>query len=160
MTGRLFSINCSVPGSRCTDVRLALICLIALLALDLMIYCSEGKTDDRDDLMEAVTSYFEAEKSGDTGRIWEMLAPSSMFKTAYSYPFYVEMVRRNRIVVKDYEIEEVLEVVDNPDPPNMLKVEKIATVRVMVTLSGAGGKDSRHVSTFTFLREAGRWYKG
>ena len=77
-----------------------------------MIYCSEGKTDDRDDLMEAVTSYFEAEKSGDTGRIWEMLAPSSMFKTAYSYPFYVEMVRRNPIVVKDYEIEEVLEVVD------------------------------------------------
>jgi len=134
--------------------------LIVLIVTALFAGCSKSVVDEKEALRNAVRAYFEAEKSGNREAVWEMLAPSSVFKRKYSYPFYVEMVARNPLRVKSYRIEEILEVEDNPDRAKMPRVEKIGSVKVHVVLAGEDGRDSEQTTTFTFLKEAGKWYKG
>lgn len=137
--------------------------IAALLSVVVQHIITEGNqclANDQEELIKAIKTYFEAEKRRDMQSTWEMLAPSSAFKRAYSYPFYEEMVRRNNVVVKDYQIEQIIQISDNPDPSNMPAVEKVAIVKVMVILGVSEGKDYRHESIMTFLREAGVWYKG
>jgi hypothetical protein len=131
-----------------------------LFVITVLLGCSEASTNEREELREAVRAYFAAEMAGDHARVWEMLAPSSKFKRMYSYPFYEELIRKNRIRVKSYTIEEVVEIYDNPDLEKMPRVEKIGVVRVRVILSSEGGEDTEQTSTFTFLKEAGKWLKG
>lgn len=139
---------------------IAILWLACLLATTVLVGCSEAGSSESQELREAVRAYFEAEMAGDHAKVWEMLAPSSNFKRMYSYPFYEELIRRNRIRVKSYMIEEVMEIYDNPDREKMPRVEKIGVVKVHVILSGDGGEDTEQTSTFTFLKEAGKWLKG
>ena len=134
--------------------------LACLFATTVLVGCSEAGTNEGKELRQAVRAYFEAEMAGDHARVWEMLAPSSKFKRMYSYPFYEELIRENPVRVKSYTIEEVVEIYDNPDQEQMPLVEKIGVVRVHVILSGDGGEDTEQTSTFTFLKETGKWLKG
>jgi hypothetical protein len=116
--------------------------------------------DDKADLISAVKAYFDAEMTGDLLQVWNLIAPSSVFKKSYTYPMYLEMVRGNATQVKRYVIEEVMEVVDRPDPENMPNVEKLGVVRVLVLLAGDGALEVERRSVLTFLKEGGKWYKG
>ncbi len=102
----------------------------------LLTRSSVACADDKADLLETVHAYFRAEKEGDIQKVWELLAPSSEFKKAYSYPFYQEMARRNPGMLKDYKIDGVLEIRDNDDAAALPNVQKIALVQVTVTLAG------------------------
>ncbi|MCA1959512.1 MAG: hypothetical protein LDL33_01855 [Desulfomonile sp.] len=119
-----------------------------------------GRADDESDLLEMVKAYFEAEITGDMARVWEMLAPSSAFRKAYSYPFFVELLKDSRVRLREYTIEKVLEIAENQDKAQLPLVEKIATVQVRVVLSDKSGNRFERTSAFTFLMEHGRWYKG
>jgi len=135
--------------------------LAGLLPLAAMLGLSGiSLADDKSDLMEAVNTYFHSEKQGDVQKVWELLAPSSEFKKAYSYPFYQEMIRRNPSVLRDYRIDGVLEIRVNDDKIAFPNVEKIALVQVTVTLAGEGIKEMTQVRVFTFLKESGKWFKG
>lgn len=137
-----------------------LVCISALTAVDNSAWSRQGAQGDRDALKDAVESYFLAEISGDPRRVWEMLAPSSDFRKAYTYEFYEEMQRREGIRVISYTLGEVLEIKDNVDKKAMPAVDKVASVKVDVVLIGPEGKNSRHTIVLTFLRETGKWYKG
>ncbi|MEJ2716248.1 MAG: nuclear transport factor 2 family protein [Deltaproteobacteria bacterium] len=134
--------------------------LVCLLATTVLVGLAVAGTDEDKKLREAVRAYFAAEMACDHAKVWEMLAPSSKFKRMYSYPFYEEFVRSNPIRVKSYTIEEVVDIYDNPDRKTMPHVDKIGVVRVHVVLSAKGGVDTEHTSTFTFLKEEGKWLKG
>lgn len=118
------------------------------------------RADDETDLLESVRAYFDAELAGDVTKVWDMLAPSSAFRRAYSYPFFVELFKDNAIRLRAYTIEKVLEISDNEDKVRMPLVERVASVQVHVVLSDKDGKRFGRTSAFTFLRERGRWYKG
>jgi hypothetical protein len=141
--------------------RAKLICsLVLLVGAFVLIQCHDCCADDREDVLETVRRYFEAEKEGNIVAVWNLLAPSSEFKRAFSYPFYEEMVRRQPAVLKAYRIEGMPDIQENQDRKTMPDVDKIATVRVTVSLVGEGDKELRQLRTFTFLKEAGRWFKG
>ena len=116
--------------------------------------------DDKSDLLEAIHAYFQSEKDRNVNKVWELLAPSSEFKKAYSYPFYQEMIRRNPFHLRHYKIDGILEIRDNDDKTGLPNVEKIALVQVTVTLSAEGSTDLTQVRVFTFLKEGGQWFKG
>lgn len=130
-----------------------------VLVLFLSPVC-EAHADERADLTKAVEAYFEAEIAGNWTVVWKLLAPSSEFKKHYTYEMYLEMVRAQGVRVKSYNILEIEGIHSNPDPGNLPAVEKMALVRVSVKLTAEGGRDSEHVSTLTFLKEGGQWYKG
>lgn len=135
-------------------VIVALLCALAVMSWH---PCHAGEEED---LMETVRRYFQAEKEGNVRVVWDLLAPSSEFKKAFSYPFYEEMVRRNPGVLKDYKIEGTPDVQENFDKKTWPDVEKIATVKVTVFLVVDGQKEQTQVRIFTFLKESGRWFKG
>ncbi len=134
--------------------------LSGLMGIDSPAHSEQGAARDLEALKEVVKSYFLAEISGDPQQVWEMLAPSSEFKKAYSYEFYEEIQRREGIRVKSYKLNEILSIKENSDKKAMPHVDMIAAVQVDVVLAGPEGKDTRHTIVLTFLREAGRWYKG
>jgi hypothetical protein len=131
-----------------------------ILALPLVVTGSDCRAEDSTELMKVVKAYFDAEVSGDSERVWELLAPSSYFKQAYSYPFYVELLKRHPVRVKRYRIREIVEIVDNQDRKKLPSVERIATVKVHVVIGDGDGKDTEQTRVFTFLEEGGTWYKG
>jgi hypothetical protein len=133
---------------------------VSLLFIGLMAGCSNHKEVEKQALLSAVREYFKAEMDGDTEKVWKMLAPSSRFKKSYSYPFYQEMTKRNSIRIKEYVVEEIVEIRDNADKDSMPAVEKIGTIKVHVILGSDRGKDTEHSSMLTFLKEGGKWYKG
>jgi hypothetical protein len=151
-------------GLQCEHVRPSqakLSCLLVLLVgAFVFIHGHRCLADDQEDVLETVRRYFEAEKNGNTVAVWSLLAPSSEFKKAFSYPFYEEMVRRNPVVLKDYRIEGMPDIQENQDRKTMPDVEKIATVKVTVALVGEGDKELTQLRVFTFLKESGRWFKG
>lgn len=121
---------------------------------------SPAYADDRQDILTAAEAYFQAEISGDTERVWSMIAPSSQFKRMYSKEDYSALVGENPVRVKSYAIEEIIEIMDNSDRKSMPTVDKIALVQVRVVLAEGGARDTEHRSIFTFLRENGQWFKG
>jgi len=133
---------------------------LCIVAATLIAAGSDCQADDSAALMKTVKAYFNAEVSGDSERVWELLAPSSYFKQAYSYPFYVEILKTHPIRVKSYRIEEIVEIADNQDRKKLPLVERIATVKVHVVFGVGVGKDTEQTKVFTFLEEGGRWYKG
>jgi hypothetical protein len=141
-------------------VAAVLVGLSGLMGIGSPAHSEQRVTGDLNALREAVKGYFSAEISGDPKRVWEMLAPSSEFKKAYSYEFYEEMQRREGIRVKSYKLIEILGVKENSDKKSMPRVDMIAAVRVDVVLASREGKDTRHTIVLTFLHEAGKWYKG
>ncbi len=135
--------------------------LAALAPIAMLVTCAGiAYADEKADLLETVHAYFRSEKQGDVQKVWELLAPSSEFKKAYSYPFFEEMVRKNPAMLKDYKIDGVLEIRDNDDTVSLPNVQKIALVQVTVRLAGHDAKDLIQVRVFTFLKEAERWFKG
>jgi len=136
------------------------VCAAVWLCVIAAAFGSEVRADDESDLLAMAKAYFDAEILGDMARVWEMLAPSSAFRKAYSYPFFVELLKDNKVRLKAYTIERVLEITDNQDKDQLPLVEKIATVQVRVVLSDGSGSQFERISAFTFLREHGRWYKG
>ncbi|MEW6533261.1 MAG: hypothetical protein AB1473_20690 [Thermodesulfobacteriota bacterium] len=145
----------SLAPFRWTTVAVAMLVLLVAGTI-----ANPAQADDKADLISAVKAYFDAEMSGDLLQVWNLIAPSSVFKRTYTYPMYQEMVRGNATQVKRYVIEEVMEVVDRPDPENMPNVEKLGVVRVLVLLAGEGAPDAERRSVLTFLKEGGKWYKG
>ncbi len=119
-----------------------------------------GDAEERARLIARAKEYFDAEMTGDYKRVWEMLAPSSLFKNTYSYAEYVEIAQASGIRVSTYDVEEVMDISDNSDPKRLPHVEKIGLIRVHVNLTDDKGKNSEHWSIFTFLKEGGTWYKG
>jgi len=113
-----------------------------------------------DDLQAVIKDYFKAEMSRNADQVWNLLAPSSIFKRFYSYENYLELVRLNPLRVIDYELKFPPEITENQDKENLPNVDKIASVIVKVRLKGESGKESEHISVFVFLFENGRWYKG
>lgn len=136
------------------------VAMSGIMAIESVVWSGQDLQKDREALTDAVKSYFLAEITGDTRKVWEMLAPSCEFKRAYSYEFYEEMQRRAGIRVKSYTLDELLEIKDNSGKSTMPGVDKVAAVRVHVVLVGRAGTDTRHTIVLTFLREAGRWFKG
>lgn len=124
------------------------------------VWSGQDAEQDREALKDVVKSYFLAEISGDTRKVWELLAPSCDFKRAYTYEFYEEMQRREGLRVKSYTLDDILEIKDNSDKKTKPGVDRVAAVRVHVVLVGPAGADTRHTIVLTFLREAGRWFKG
>jgi len=131
-----------------------------LLAICLVAGCSDHEDAEEQALLSVARAYFKAEMDGDTEKVWQMLAPSSRFKRAYSYPFYQEMTRQSSVRIKKYVVEEIVEISDNTDKDSMPAVERIGTIKAHVILGSDHGKDTEHSSTFTFLKEGGKWYKG
>ena len=115
---------------------------------------------DSEDLQVAVKSYFEAEMTRNADAVWNLLAPSSIFRRFYSYEDYLELSRLNPIKVIDYELKFQPEISENQDRENLPNVERLASVVVRVRIQGENGKESEHISVFVFLFENGRWYKG
>ncbi|MDQ1238070.1 MAG: hypothetical protein QG577_254 [Thermodesulfobacteriota bacterium] len=150
-------VQCEHAGSS----RVKLTCLLLLLVCAFaFIHGHHCLADDQEDVLEAVRRYFEAEKEGNIVAVWNLLAASSEFKKAFSYPFYEEMVRRHPVVLKDYRIEGIPDIQENQDRKTMPDVDKIATVKVTVSLVGEGDKELTQLRVFTFLKESGRWFKG
>jgi hypothetical protein len=151
-------------GLQCEHVRPSqakLSCfLLLLVCVFAFIQGHHCLADDQEDVLETVRRYFEAEKEGNIGAVWNLLAPSSEFKKAFSYPFYEEMVRRHPVVLKDYRIEGIPDIQDNQDRKTMPEVDRIATVKVTVSLVGVGDKELTQLRVFTFLKQSGRWFKG
>lgn len=145
----------SLAPYRWTAVAVAMLVLLVAGAIP-----NPALADEKADLISAVKAYFDAEMAGDLLQVWNLIAPSSVFKRTYTYPMYQEMVRGNATQVKRYVIEEVMEVVDSPDPENMPNVEKLGVVRVLVLSAGDGAPDVERRSVLTFLKEGGKWYKG
>ncbi|MBM4325834.1 MAG: hypothetical protein FJ118_01610 [Deltaproteobacteria bacterium] len=141
------------PGRAAAAVAMLLLLVAGMIG-------AQAYADDKADLISAVKAYFDAEMAGDLQGVWNLIAPSSVFKRSYTYPMYQEMIRGNAIQVKRFVIEEVMELVDRPDPENLPNVEKLAVVRVLVLLAGEGAPDMERRSVLTFLKEGGKWYKG
>ena len=114
----------------------------------------------QDDLQAVIKDYFEAEMSRNADKVWNLLAPSSIFKKFYSYENYLELCRSNPIRVLGYELKFPPEISENNDKGNLPNVEKIGTVVIKVRLKGDSGKESENISVFIFLFENGSWYKG
>ncbi|MDQ7782675.1 MAG: hypothetical protein RDU20_07340 [Desulfomonilaceae bacterium] len=134
--------------------------LACLACLMMLASRGEVRSEDTAGLVRVVKEYFDAEMLGNTERVWALLAPSSDFKRAYSYPFYSHLAKRHPVRVKNYVIEGVLEIVNNPDRKRLPMVEKVALVRVRVVLTDPDGTDTGETKVFTFLQEGGAWYKG
>ncbi|MCX5874268.1 MAG: hypothetical protein NTY51_13700 [Deltaproteobacteria bacterium] len=115
---------------------------------------------ESEDLQVVIKNYFEAEITRNEDQVWNLLAPSSIFKKSYSYENYLELVRLNPIRVTSYELKFPPEIKENQDKENLPNVEKIASVVVQVRLLGEGGKETENISVFVFLFENGRWFKG
>ncbi|MFH0957930.1 MAG: hypothetical protein V1897_04425 [Pseudomonadota bacterium] len=133
---------------------------ICLLAVICVFDITPTWGSESEDLQIAIKSYFEAEMSRNADAVWNLLAPSSVFRRFYSYEDYLELSRLNPIRVIDYELKFQPEISENEDKENLPSVEKIASVVVRVRIKGENGKESEHISVFVFLFENGRWYKG
>jgi hypothetical protein len=133
------------------------ICLFAVIGV---FNTTTAGGSESEDLQAAVKSYFEAEMSRNADAVWNLLAPSSIFRKFYSYEDYLELSRLNPIRVIDYELKFQPEITENQDKEKLPNVEKISSVVVRVRIKGENGKESEHISVFVFLFENGRWYKG
>jgi hypothetical protein len=133
---------------------------IFLLSVCLIYSAPPAWGSESEDLQAVVKSYFEAEMTRNADAVWNLLAPSSVFRRFYSYEDYLELSRLNPIRVLEYELKFQPEISENQDRENLPNVEKLASVVVKVRIKGDNGKESEHISVFVFLFENGRWYKG
>lgn len=97
---------------------------------------------------------------GDAAKIWLMIAPSSVFKATHTYSTYVDLMTENRVRVKSFAVQQVMKIEVNQDRAAMPAVEKIAAVKIQVTLGGDAQPDALRTNVLTFLKENGKWYKG
>lgn len=135
--------------------------LAVILALCPLTLCVADENDvEKALIIESAKSYFDAELSGDPKAVWAALAPSSVFKRQYSFDDYLEIQSKNEIAVKNYEVVEVLEIMENNDLIVLPGVDKLAAVKVHVKLGAKNGKESEHDNIFVFLKENGKWFKG
>ncbi|MFC1834877.1 nuclear transport factor 2 family protein [Thermodesulfobacteriota bacterium] len=141
-------------------IRLYRVCLLTAVTLAILSVTSHVYADEEADLLAAVKSYFRAEVADNPRQVWEMIAPSSVFKKRFTYAMYLEMVKDNPLTVKRYSVQKVVKIIEGPDKDTMPRVEKLGLVKVRVTLTDAGGKETEHTNVLTFLKEGGRWYKG
>lgn len=111
-------------------------------------------------LRKAAGEYFNAEQERDSARVWDLIAPSSVFKRQASYELYLQLLKDNPIRVTSFIVEDVIDISQNTDRERMPAVEMIGLVRVKVRLTSERGKESEHTSIFTFLKEDGKWLKG
>ncbi|MFA6223045.1 MAG: hypothetical protein WC647_12100 [Desulfomonilaceae bacterium] len=137
------------------SVILKLVIIPSFLSLHILSWAGS-----QDDLQAVIKDYFEAEMSRNADKVWNLLAPSSIFKKFYSYENYLELCRSNPIRVLGYELKFPPEISENNDKGNLPNVEKIGTVVIKVRLKGDSGKESENISVFIFLFENGSWYKG
>ncbi len=78
---------------------------------------------ESEDLQAAVKNYFEAEMTRNADAVWNLLAPSSVFRRFYSYEDYLELSRLNPIRVLEYELKFQPEISENQDRENLPNVE-------------------------------------
>ncbi len=138
---------------------LLLVWLIFIICAPVPCFADESQVEKAVIIKEA-KSYFEAEMSGDPKAVWEALAPSSAFKRQHSFEDYLEIQSRSELSVAQYEVMEVLEIMENNDRIALPDVEKLAAVKVHVKIRPKKGKESEHDNIFIFLKEKGKWFKG
>ena len=123
--------------------------------------CGWGESAEKKEIRKTAEAYLEAERQGDLDAVWDLLAPSSDFKRGYTLDMYKAMTARGGARIKDYIIEEISGVTSQVDQGRYKDVDRIAevAVKVVITFDDSGETAERRTS-FTFVREDGRWYKG
>jgi hypothetical protein len=108
--------------------------------------------------LKFVDEYNKAEMARDRDKIWEMIAPSSLFKQKHSYEDFCRIFDESRIRLKKYVIYDGIVVV-NGDKKNYPTIEKIGYVKIDLTFKEG---EAEWTTTFilTFFKENGKWYKG
>ena len=109
-------------------------------------------------LLEFANKYFETEAARDRDKVWEMIAPSSIFKQKYSYEAYCNLWKTYTVRIKSWDIKGGI-VMINDIKDKFPNIERFGYVYVDITFVD---EDAEWTTTFfmPFLKENGKWWKG
>ena len=137
--------------------------VLVLVVFFLSTGCGQTSADraEIDLVRQSALAYFEAEAAGDLAGVYYRLAPSSRFRQSYTFENYADIMAGQPVRVVWYRIEDVGNLVREPDPDGSPLVEMTAEVTVLVGLKqGDDGETLERRSVLIFIKENGSWYKG
>jgi hypothetical protein len=122
---------------------------------------SPAATAEEASVYEAARQYLDAEVRRDLKAVYSFLAPSSVYRATYDYDAFLAEAQASPVRIITYTIRRVAHIRDNHDPKAFPKIEKFARVEVDVVVFYQDTKQKTDVNfDFTFIKEAGKWYKG
>ncbi|MCD6487156.1 MAG: nuclear transport factor 2 family protein [Syntrophobacterales bacterium] len=140
--------------------------LVVLLLLSIFQGCSFtgeklGLFLEKPRIEKSVERYFAAEIKRDLKKVYDCLAPSSIYRSTHTYGEYLEQVQDSPVRIKDYHILNIHDLRGNHDKAKYSKIEKFVRVEVDVTLLYGDTDETMEVNQeFTFIKEGGEWHKG
>jgi hypothetical protein len=137
----------------------AMLLLIFFLVPDIAV--SDAKNDpEAQAVMQAATTYLNAELRRDYAAVYSCFAPSSDYVRLKNYKQYLEEVNSAGQQVVRYRIINISYIEKNSNRLLSADIEKIAEVVTDVTLANkATGKRTAVNIGFIFFKEKGKWYK-
>ena len=110
---------------------------------------------------KAVNKYFAAEIEREFKKVYDCLAPSSIYCSTHTYGEYLGQAQASPVKIKNYHILNIYDLRENHDKVKYPKIEKFVRVEVDVTLLYGDTNETLEVNQeFTFIKEGGKWYKG
>lgn len=138
--------------------------LISIAVLGAAVGVASDEVDSRleiEAVRKAAVEYFDAEIRCDLKAVYYSIAPSSVFRTRYSFQNYVDMYSRGGPRVKSYRIDDIGGITPQLDEEAHPKIEMIADVTVFLEVfDPKTGKTHERTTIFVFVKENGIWYKG
>jgi len=112
-------------------------------------------------VFEAAKQYLDAEVRRDLQAVYGFLAPSSVYRAAHDYEAFLAEAQASPVRILAYTIRRVAHIRDNQDLDAFPKIEKFAHVEVDIVVFYQDTKQKTDVNFgFTFIKEAGKWFKG
>jgi hypothetical protein len=151
-----------IPGRYAT----AILILFLFLAPVCAGYGSEaaapvGANGEEREIDRAARKYLDAEAARDLKTVYDLLAPSSIYRATHDYEAYLTEAEASPVRIRAYKILRIHQIRENEDKKAFPKINKFANVEVDMTLLYTDTRQTVEVNfSFTFIKEGGRWYKG
>lgn len=109
----------------------------------------------------AARKYLDAEVKRELKTVYDLLAPSSIYRATYDYEAYLTEAGASPMRIREYQILRITHIRVNEDKKTYPRVEKFAQVEVDMKVFFTDTNQAAEVNfNFTFIKEGGRWYKG
>ena len=116
---------------------------------------------ERNSIEQAVHNYFACEMNRNFEKLYQCLAPSSVYRKSHTYEDFLADVKNSPVRIREYKIVNIYNLRTNNDREAFPLVEKFVQTEVEVILYYTDiNQEFSFNQCFTFLKEGGNWLKG
>ncbi len=120
-----------------------------------------GASAEEREIDAAARKYLDAEVARELKTVYDLLAPSSIYRATYDYDAFLTEAGAAPGRIREYKILRITHIRVNEDKTTYPRVEKFAQVEVDMKVFFTDTNQAAEVNfNFTFIKEGGRWYKG